>query len=273
MSLKARLRRLVPSVPVSIDHVEPGLKLRVDARRQLGLIVRGASSYEPRYVAALRELVSPGDVVVDVGANVGFYTALFARWAGDRGRVVAYEPDPANLRLLRRNASATTIVRSCAVADAPGEETFTLDRSTGYTGHLGEGQSYADHQVRVAARAIRVQTVKLDDDLPVLGAAPDVIKIDIEGGEAAALRGALSTLRGARPLVVTELSEWGAAGAAARSLALLRDAGYAVFDLDRGEILREGQGAWMALAAPEETANGAPVQRALQAAAARRGDA
>lgn len=266
MSVRAGLRRLVPRVPVPIRHVEPGLRFWVDARRQLGLVLRGARSYEPGYTAALRELVSPGVAVVDVGANVGFYTMLFAHWAGAAGRVVAYEPDPANLRLLGRNAPATAVVRPCAVADARGESTFTLDRSTGYTGHLGEGVSYADRRMHGAPRSIRVPTVTLDEDLAALAIVPHLIKIDIEGGESAAIQGALRTLSDARPFIVTELSEWGESGAAARLLALLRDAGYVAFDLDRAQPVNEDMGAWMALAVPEERAKDDSIARALRAA-------
>lgn len=57
---------------MKIPHVESGLTLRVGLRQHIGIIWRGAGSYEPEYADVLRKCVKPGGVVFDVGANIGF---------------------------------------------------------------------------------------------------------------------------------------------------------------------------------------------------------
>src|SRR5687768_2304569 len=56
---------------------------------------------EAREVATLRSLTTPGMIIADVGANIGFYTLQMAAWVGPAGRILAFEPDPFNVRLLR----------------------------------------------------------------------------------------------------------------------------------------------------------------------------
>src|SRR5438094_750470 len=80
----------------------------------------------------IESLVHPGDVAVDVGANIGYHTLIFARAVGERGRVFAYEPDPDNFRLLRRNVELNGYrnVRpfQAAVSDRSGTLTLYLSR-------------------------------------------------------------------------------------------------------------------------------------------------
>ena len=82
-----------------------GIKARSVAR-SLGLSKammrrRHAISYERAFADAMQTSISPGDVVWDVGANIGFYTQQFAEWTGASGHVFAFEPEPATLTDLR----------------------------------------------------------------------------------------------------------------------------------------------------------------------------
>src|SRR4051812_28062579 len=108
------LRPLVPNISVRIRHIEPSTRLQVRFREHLGLIVRGTTGYEPQYVAVFKELVRAGNTVFDVGANIGFYSVLFSRWVGPAGKVLAYEPDPANVKLLQHNLT----LNGCRNTDA-----------------------------------------------------------------------------------------------------------------------------------------------------------
>jgi FkbM family methyltransferase len=149
--------------------------------------------YERDLQALLVRTLRPGQVVWDIGANVGFFTLLSALRVGPHGQVVAVEPQPRNLELLRRhlalNAIANVTVIDSAVADAPGTASFDTAGSPSM-GHLAAG----------GTTTVTVTTI---DELVASGMpAPQVIKMDIEGAESRALIGAARTLAQHRPLLL-----------------------------------------------------------------------
>ena len=174
----------------------PVLQGRLRGKRWIvGSSVHGCwlGTYELGKQLEFQAAVRPGDVVFDVGANVGFYTLLASELVGPGGRVVAFEPLPANLLYLREhlrlNRARNVEVVEAACAQAGGESFFDEgpDRSMGRVDEQG---------------SLRVATVALDEmveegRLP----APDVVKMDVEGGEAAALGGARRLLQRHRPTV------------------------------------------------------------------------
>src|SRR5215831_1636534 len=167
-SWRQLLRPLIPNIEVRIQHVEPTKRLAVRCREHLGLILRGTRAYEPQYVDALRTLVKQSATVFDVGANIGFYSVLFSKWVGQDGRVIAYEPDPTNIKLLRRNLALNccdnVIVRPVALTKTSGIEKFSVDSVTRMTGHLGNGATYGGSVVGNGEEEfISVSTSTLDD--------------------------------------------------------------------------------------------------------------
>lgn len=230
-------------------------------RQHLGLIARGAKRYEPTYVGILRLLIGEQDTVYDVGANIGFYTVLFSSWVSDKGRVIAFEPDPKNIELLSQNVLTNNcqnvVIRDCALAETKGKRTFSVDRLTGSTGFLGSGPTYAETIFgRAQESLLKVKTSTIDDEARQWG-APRLIKMDIEGGEFDTLRGGAAVLNDYRPIVVSELSGWGddlekPQRKAELATKLLDDARYSLWDLDQGSRIRPGETAWMMLAVPQE---------------------
>src|SRR5437870_2877368 len=69
-----------------------------------GMLARG-QSYEPFETQWIQYLVRPGDVVLDIGAHIGYYTTLLSQLVGVHGKVVAFEPDPTNFTLLQQNVA------------------------------------------------------------------------------------------------------------------------------------------------------------------------
>lgn len=256
--LQRFIRPLIPNIIVRIPHVIPHTSLRVGLRHGIRLVMRGATSYEPWYVELFNSLIRPDETVVDVGANIGFYSVLFSRCAA---RVVAYEPDPENLRLLERNLRENdcqnALIRPFALGDSAGTSSFSRDLATGYTGHLGSGLTYSGVRSAYRKRSIiTVHVTRLDDEVRALGLQPNLLKLDVEGGEHGALAGAANTLSTYRPLVVTELSDWTASGYRSIDgprtvLRLLAAAGYEAWDLDRGVPVGD-EPAWMIIAIPFE---------------------
>jgi len=140
-------------------------------------------------------LVDPGAVVYDVGAHVGQYTLLASQRVGSDGRVLAIEPFPRNLRMLRRNLAinhiANTFIVEAAASNARGVAHFQEGPDTEASmGHLTE-----------AGGEIEVATVRIDDLVASGYPAPNVVKMDIEGGEGEALLGMQDTLRSLHPAI------------------------------------------------------------------------
>jgi FkbM family methyltransferase len=198
--LHARLyrtaRRLLDPRWVQLD----GFRLRLDPYDDvLSYNLARGYPWEPTATRALRERLEPGMVVVDVGAHIGYYTLVASLAVGERGRVFAFEPEPRNLRLLRRNVETNgcTNVRVVdrAVGAACGPARLALDpRNTG------------GHSLVAAARGdtptIPVERVDLDGFLEREGVRPALVKIDVEGAERAVLAGMSRTLARPGPLVI-----------------------------------------------------------------------
>lgn len=260
-TLKQRIRPLIPNVSLRIPHLEPETTLEVRLRQHLGLVARGAKSYESRYVALFRTLMNPGDRVFDVGANIGFYSVLFSRWVGPSGKVLAYEPDAHNVKLLSRNVELNhcenTLIREMAVSDESGEAVFSRDKVTGFTGHLGAGSTYAETIFGKGREfPVEVSVTTLDQEVEQWG-PPDLVKLDIEGGEFDALSGGVQLLEQQRPLVISELSSWNdlkpsGANWASPAVKLLTDHDYLLWDIDSGRRIDAADNVWMALGIPKE---------------------
>jgi FkbM family methyltransferase len=149
-------------------------------------------TYEPAQAALFCERIRPGDVIVDIGANAGYYTLLAARRAGPQGKVVACEPDPRIAAYLRRHVEANhvanvTVVES-AIGDHSGIAKFRRGNGTG-TGRLAAAGDLA----------VRVQT--LDELAAEHRILPTHLKIDVEGAELDVLHGGRATLTHARPVI------------------------------------------------------------------------
>jgi len=145
-------------------------------------------------MAFIQHYLRTGDGFVDVGANVGVYTLLAASLVGPDGRVASFEPEPKALKRLRENISLNRLnnveVHPFAVSDKSG--TISFDPAAGTTGHMVEGE-----QDRPGA--LQASSVRLDDVLP--GDGWSMGKMDIEGAEPLALRGAERLLAEMNPPV------------------------------------------------------------------------
>lgn len=182
------------------------------SRGQPGRVLTG--SYEPAHTRLAASLVAHGSTILDVGAHTGYYTLLFAKLAGESGKVVAFEPDPTNCKYLRRhveiNRLSTVLVVQAAVSDRAGRSQFALGTGSG-TGRLG------------ATGSLNVRTVDLDAYCAAEGIRPALIKMDVEGAELLALTGARGLLERSRPTLI--LSTHGSA-LHLECMAFLRDLDY-----------------------------------------------
>jgi len=180
---------LVPDPRWREAKLRDGRVLWVDQADSLGLAANGV--FEPDETAVCAAVLRPGDRVLDIGANVGYYTTLFAKCVGDTGRVDAVEPDPDNYALLDANTrelqgSGQVRLHSLALTEKSG--TVRLFRSKD-----NAGMHRVYDSVCCDGTAIDV-AAKRGDELS-LGAL-DFIKIDVEGFEPVVMSGLSSTLDG-----------------------------------------------------------------------------
>ena len=187
-SLRARLRGLFER---TLSTVNPGsLVATLPGGETIRLLpsLRQVTWNMAEYDAFRRD-VREGDVVFDVGANVGAYTLLFATWVGPAGRVLAFEPASAPreglTQLVAANALSPRVKTiASAVSAAEGSMTFLADAAAGETrivSHAGPG-------------TVTVPVTTIDAVCRREGLLPRLIKIDVEGAELDVLRGARETI-------------------------------------------------------------------------------
>ena len=141
--------------------------------------------YEKNETNYFKKVVNKGDIIIDVGANIGYYTLLFARLVGSDGKVYSFEPDPRNCKLLEKNVNENNykniILEKKAVSDKTEKCKFYLHEDT-------VGNSIQESNAKLHSE-IEIESVALDDYFETKSLNPDFIKIDIEGYEFNALKG------------------------------------------------------------------------------------
>jgi FkbM family methyltransferase len=187
--------------------------------------------FEPFETELFARCIRDSMTVVDVGANVGYYSLLAARRVGNRGRVFAIEANPAVYPMLLQNIAVNDYhkiipINRC-VSNISGQAQFRIDRAVaGESGMLPCCE--AERQ-----DTITVDTGTLDDLLP--DGTADVLKIDIEGAEGLALMGASRLLRNCRPQIFMEfvpslLTKMGTPPADV--LGTIRQLGYSIYHIN-----------------------------------------
>ncbi|MBK8469817.1 MAG: FkbM family methyltransferase [Actinomycetales bacterium] len=169
--------------------------LRLHASTLQGMDTIGSQllsgSYETTTRRVLEMVVAPGSTVVDVGANVGYFTMLAALLTGPTGRVVAFEPEPRNHALLVANVAENKLdqvhVIRAACADRVGTHELAVNTAESGWHRLVAADGSSNGLKRVPVTLTTVDAVLGD-------ARVDVVKIDVEGHEGSVLAGMARTL-------------------------------------------------------------------------------
>jgi FkbM family methyltransferase len=143
----------------------------------------------------IKKSIEPGMTVLDIGANIGFYTTLLSTLVGEKGHVIAFEPDALNFKHLRENTRklANVTVRQLACAEKTRKlklylsDTFNVDHQTFDS---GEGRKY-----------VEIESVSIDDYLNNKEKV-DFIKIDVQGYDFYAIKGAAETIKNSSSLAI-----------------------------------------------------------------------
>lgn len=232
----ARLR--TGRLPALVATFADGRRFHVDAGDVMYEQVYRLGEYEPLVTRAVRRLLRPGDVAVDVGANHGWFSLVMAATVGPEGETHAVEPLPALAASLRRNLALNpelpVHVHEVAVGSAAG----TLKLHT--FPDLPHGHTSAATLGRSAYETHTVPTQRLD---ALLDVQPALVKVDVEGYEPEVLEGAAALLeREPKPMWLLEVNRETAAAFGRRpdtSLEPLVGHDYAIFRIERHGFVRD----------------------------------
>lgn len=218
----------------AVAHLSWGLPLRVSKSDAIGYSILTGGVFDPCVSETFHRLVDPGDLVLDVGANVGYLTSLAAARAGASGRVIAFEPHPVVFEMLSGNVAswsavpglATVELHQAAVSDQAGEA--QLAAGPQHEANMGLSALQAPGQTAVAdATLYSVATHTLDD---IVGdRRVGLLKVDVEGHELEVLRGGVELLRSGRvrDLIFEDHQDY-----PNEATRLVEDAGLTLFSLE-----------------------------------------
>jgi FkbM family methyltransferase len=202
-------------------HLAGGGRMILDTNDRLARQMRCEAAFEPAVRREIERIASRCVNVIDIGANIGYYTILASKLIGPDKWVYSFEPQPRVVTKLRRNIAASGLhnvaVFPFALSDASGSVPFHVPVEGGES----HGSMHANGRFEVM-KVVNVETQRLDDVLSTLGGpAIGLLKMDAEGAELLIFHGAAGLLSGPnRPVLVFEACEENC-----------RPFGYCVFDL------------------------------------------
>ncbi len=161
-----------------------------------------AGAYEPELVSLLKRTLKPGMTVLDLGANIGYFSAIAAGLVNDNGQVHAFEPMPQNLVRLRKNLAPFHWAHAhpYAVGNVTGEVPIHYSDTEAGWASIHEQHRQGNLPCNSVVSAIRLDDWRPDNPVNQI----DFIKLDIEGSELDALLGARRTLTRFHPTIVAE---------------------------------------------------------------------
>jgi len=211
-----------PPVPLQIPGLSVPLQLHIHGEqdRYVSHRIRQEGIWEPYESALLLSLLQEGGVFVDVGANIGYFSILAASVVGERGAVFAFEPDPANFRLLQANIELNDYRDIISAVEA------------GLAATAGNGQlflsedNFGDHQIYAAGERRSRLPITLHNGSHYLAGQVtrvDLLKVDTQGSEYQVMVGLLPLLQRLPyvPRIIIELTPLSLRQAGTRGRALI----------------------------------------------------
>lgn len=208
-------------IPIKIN----GSKMYVYQNDCLWLIYN--HDYEPTFTKMVKTNVNKGDIIIDVGANIGYFTLLFARLVGCTGKVYAFEPEPTNFKILERNVQVNgfenVILQNTGISDTNGKTKLYLRGKN----NIGNNSIFYNSSY---SKSVEIKLQKLDD---IINEKTDVVKIDVDGAEGNVLFGMKNIIEKWRPKIFLELSPNPDMKISGREyLSFLIRYGYSFYELD-----------------------------------------
>jgi FkbM family methyltransferase len=187
-------------------------------------------------IKLLKENILKDSVVLDIGANIGFYTRLFSHWVGSTGKIISFEPDVLNFRRLKDNTGKlqNTIIFNKAVGNENGK--ITLYQSDNLN------VDHRTYKPEIFTHSYAVDVVALDHFLSDITTSVDFVKIDIQGFEYNAIKGMTQLLKKNKHIkILSEFWPYGlkkSGSSAVHYFELLSNLGFTVFLLENKSMVK-----------------------------------
>lgn len=170
-----------------------GNKLFLDSSDSLRLSLK--KEFEPKTTDLIQERIFPGNIVIDIGANIGFFTLIMANIVKKEGKVFSFEPESENFQLLEKNVKvnnlSNVILENKAVGNINGETDMYLASNEDNIYSQSMHRIYSSNIVSQNSTPVKIKIIRLDDFFEKLELIEkiDLIKIDVEGAEFDVLKG------------------------------------------------------------------------------------
>lgn len=226
--VRGSLNRMAPEGLTAIEIAGgslAGMRMALDLNNEKAYWL---GTYEVDLQHAISDLVKPGMIAYDIGANIGYVTLMLARAVGESGKVYAFEALPENYRRLANNIASNKFERRVMLANkAVIDSERQISFLRGPSGAMGKAEGSAGRKDVSYTGSITVQGISLDGFVfDQHHTPPDIVKMDIEGGEVLALPGMSRILKEIRPVMLLELHGPEAARA---TWDILKNAGYRIY--------------------------------------------
>jgi FkbM family methyltransferase len=203
----------------------PGGQIYASLGDFIGRAAFFSGDLDPKLTWIVKKLVKPGDIVFDVGANLGIFTLLFSQLIGTAGRVHAFEPNPTVMGYLRaaisRKSAGNVTLNQTALGQQTGIITLKVPDENQGGGSIIKWRDAAD------IPGVDVPLTRLDDYVAKNGVTKiDFLKVDTEGAELEVLRGGMATLENIRPRIIVFEDSSRNGSEQSEQMKLLRSAGY-----------------------------------------------
>jgi FkbM family methyltransferase len=241
---------------ISITHHHTGDRFKIHSFRHRGYWFK-RDQREKSTIEKFSKILKNGDVVIELGGHIGYLSVIFAKHVGTTGRVIVFEPGLDNLKYIRQNVSGYSQVEivEIAASDQVGTATFYEESLTGQNNSLIQDYDVLKTNVnrsgvecKITSR--EVPTTTLDQLVVDRKLVPNLVKIDIEGAELLALKGAFEVLKNIRPILMVEITN-----RTSEVVELFRSHNYRLFPEISAELTRDDtipERLWNTFAVPAE---------------------
>jgi FkbM family methyltransferase len=241
MNIAGRIKSLI--LQLFPDRMLQGLKKYHYART-----LRQTNEQTEPDMQIVRELVRPGDIVVDIGANFGLYTRFLSDLVGPQGRVYSVEPVPLTFEILTANIRALRLGNveplHLAMSDACGTVRMEVPRYPSGGENFYEARIVSENNSNKTLRGVEVESTTIDELFGQMFHPIDFIKCDVEGHELSCLRGATELLRRVKPAWLIEVSgnPDDPESKASMLFSLLSERGYEGYRFDGNHLIQRKPG-------------------------------
>ena len=219
------------------DFVEiEGNKIYLDENDSL--LLSSSMMHEKTIVNLVKNEIKKGDVVIDIGAHIGYYTVLFAKLVGPEGKVFAFEASPTNFEILKKNISVNgyknVILNNKAVSDKNGKLTLYITGRTSTENFLFKPENFTNSSK--IKQTVEIDSITLDDYFQDFDGEINFLKMDISGAEPRVMKGMSSILNKNNSLKIQQ--EWWPNAIRTHGfepdshLKLLTEMGYKIYEID-----------------------------------------